>query len=255
MSLPLIDNYSVTFERLSVKFGRSIRVDSIDSANISVFTDSATPTVFDNPFRQIEVIRDYNQVTKVLTLYWTRALFPDTEYIVSFSNFRDPLNRLIPTESITFTTEAETATPSFVAPQPPMPQEVMVVDRSVRTDILTSYQIIAKNPDFYVKETVPSNGDFYLDNSENKGRVIIRFNQRPAGNFLSNRYFKAQRKKIQVSPSRWEIVPVRVSIHSWKSEVYVDFPSLEGNSYYEDGQTYYESGYKYRIILSEKIGV
>ena len=59
-----------------------------------------------------------------------------------------------------------------------------------------------------------------------------------------------QRKKIQKSPSRWESVETRVLMHSWKPEVYVDFPSLDATpSYYSDNKDYFETGYKYRIII------
>ena len=45
-------------------------------------------------------------------------------------------------------------------------------------------------------------------------------------------------------------------MHSWKPEVYVDFPSLDSTpSFYIDGKNYFESGYKYRIIVSKEVGI
>jgi hypothetical protein len=36
----------------------------------------------------------------------------------------------------------------------------------------------------------------------------------------------------------------------------VDFPSLDATpSYYTDGPDYFETGYKYRIVISENIGI
>ena len=99
-------------------------------------------------------------------------------------------------------------------------------------------------------------GDFYLDNSYNSGRVTIEFNARPASNFLNAKYFKAQRKKIQRIPSRWESLDANISLHSWKPEVYVDFPSNDATpSYTTSNKEYFETGYKYRIILSKDIGI
>ena len=132
----------------------------------------------------------------------------------------------------------------------------MVEDRSVRADIETGYQILAKNPNFYIESTNPSSGDFYLNNDENNGRVTIIFSSRPASNFLTLKYFKAQRKKIQKTPSRWENVPAEVSMHSWKPDVYIDFPSDDATPvYYVDGKKYFKSGYKYRVIVSAEVGL
>jgi hypothetical protein len=73
---------------------------------------------------------------------------------------------------------------------------------------------------------------------------------------LNKAYFKVQRKIIQRTPARWETLEPRVSMHSWKPDVYVDFPSLDATpSYYTDGPDYFETGYKYRIVISENIGI
>jgi hypothetical protein len=46
-------------------------------------------------------------------------------------------------------------------------------------------------------------------------------------------------------------------MHSWKPEVYVDFPSLDDAtpSYFTEGKNYFEKGYKYRIKISKDIGI
>jgi hypothetical protein len=45
-------------------------------------------------------------------------------------------------------------------------------------------------------------------------------------------------------------------MHSWKPEVYVDFPSLDSTPSYNAGnKIYFESNYKYRIIVSKDIGI
>jgi hypothetical protein len=86
--------------------------------------------------------------------------------------------------------------------------------------------------------------------------VVIYFNERPASNFLYKQYFKAQRKAIQRQPSRWENITTNISMHSWRPEVYLDFPSLDATpSYYVDDKDYFEKGYKYRIIVSKNVGI
>ena len=48
----------------------------------------------------------------------------------------------------------------------------------------------------------------------------------------------------------------QISINSHKAEVNVDFPSNDSTPvYYTAGKTYFEKGYKYRIIVSEDVGV
>ena len=86
--------------------------------------------------------------------------------------------------------------------------------------------------------------------------LAVEFNARPASNFLNTKYFKAQKKKIQRTPSRWENVGAKVSMHSWKPEVYIDFPSPDATPVFNvDGKEYYTTGYKYRVILSKDIGI
>jgi hypothetical protein len=136
-------------------------------------------------------------------------------------------------------------------------EEILVEDNSILTEAYSSYQIIAKNPEFYIDSVEPKNGSFYLPNDNNNGRVTITFNARPASNFLSTKYFKAQRKKIQKSPSRWENVETVTQMHSWKPEIYIDFPSLidATPSYYTENKDYFEKGYKYRITVSKDVGI
>ena len=133
---------------------------------------------------------------------------------------------------------------------------VLIEDKSVRTEADISYNIIAKNPLFYIDNIDPVDGDFYLSNDYNYGRVTVTFNEKPASNFLNNRYFLCQRKRIQKGPSRWENVTTSVSTHSWRAEVYIDFPSLDATpSYFTPDKDYFEQGYKYRIKISKDIGI
>lgn len=256
MALNLIEHAEINLNTAIIKFGRTIKISSLKNSNFIVQTNTATPSVVSNPFLTINTITDYNQVSRTLTLYWDTLLQSETEYKIRAVGFLDAANELIAEEQVIFET-TEAATPSsFSSIRVPEIQEVYIEDHSIRTDAYTSIQIIAKNPNFYIASVDPSNGDFYLDNSYNNGRVTITFSSRPASNFLNSFYFKAQRKKIQRSPSRWENISANVSMHSWKPEVYVDFPSDDATPVYnEEDASYYESGYKYRIIVSKDIGV
>ena len=257
MALYLIDSATVTVNTVNIKFGRTIKIASLINANFIVQTDSATPVQTSSPFRTINTITDYNQISRTLTLYWNSVLSSNTDYVVRVTNLVDSSGLTVAEEKVSFTSQTNSATPSILQQsQATVLNEVLIEDRSVRADIETGYQILAKNPDFYIESTNPSNGDFYLNNDENNGRVTVIFSSRPASNFLTLKYFKAQRKKIQKTPSRWENVPAEISMHSWKPDVYIDFPSDDATPvYYVDGKNYFESGYKYRVIVSAEVGL
>lgn len=257
MALYLIDNATVTVNTVNIKFGRTIKISSIVDANFTVNTDTATPVQLVSPFKVINTITDYNQISRTLTLYWDIVLQPNTDYVLKITNLLDSSGFIIPEEKITFTSQTSAATPSILIDnKATVLNEVLIEDKSVRADIETGYQILAKNPDFYIISTNPTAGDFYLANDENNGRVTITFSSRPASNFLISKYFKAQRKKIQKTPSRWENVDTNISMHSWKPDVYVDFPSTDATPvFYIDDKTYFEKGYKYRVIVSSEVGI
>jgi hypothetical protein len=255
VALNLIEYATVGVDVVIIKFARTVKISSIINSNFVVQTTSATPSQITNPFKTINTINDYNQISRVLKLSWNTVL-PEQEFYIRAVNLVDAANQIIPEEKIKFTIE-QSATPTSIAdPVPPVIEQILIEDKSILAEPYVSYQIIAKNPDFYISSVDPVNGDFYLENDYNNGRVTITFNERPASNFLSSSYFKAQRKKIQRSPSRWETLPCLVSMHSWKPEVYVDFPSLDSTpAYNTDGKDYFESNYKYRIIVSKDIGI
>jgi hypothetical protein len=257
LALYLIDNAAVTVSTVIIKFGRTIKISSLVNANFIVQTNEATPTVVSSPFKTIDSLTDYNQINRTLTLYWNVILDSNTEYIVRAVGLIDSSGYEVPEEYVTFTTEIESATPALLdTVTGTIINEVLIEDKSVRADIETGYQIIAKNPDFYISSVNPNNGEYFVDNADVNGRVAITFNARPASNFITSKFFKAQRKKIQRTPTRWESVSTVISMHSWKPEVYVDFPSNDATPvYYTEDKTYFESGYKYRVIISSEVGI
>ena len=257
MALYLIDSATVNVNTVNVKFGRTVKIASLVNANFTVYTDAATPVQVSSPFRAINTITDYNQISRTITLYWNVILASTTDYIIKINNIVDSSGLTISEERISFTSQTHSATPSTLQQsQATVLNEVLVEDKSIRTDIETGYQILAKNPNFYIESVSPNNGDFYIANDENNGRTTIIFSSRPASNFLTSKHFRAQRKKIQKTPSRWETMPAQVSMHSWKPDVYMDFPSTDATPvYYVSNKTYFETGYKYRVIVSAEVGI
>lgn len=256
MALYLIDNALVTVNTVVIKFGRTIKISSLLNQNFIVQTNEATPSVVSSPFKTIDTLVDYNQISRTLTLYWNTVLDGNQSYVVRLVNLVDSSGFTVSEEQISFTTDPESATPSSLnSVVGTIVNEVLIEDKSIRANIETGYQIVAKNPEFYIESVNPTNGEYFVDDSETNGRVTIVFNTRPASNFIGSSYFKAQRKKIQKTPSRWESVGALVSMHSWKSEVYIDFPSDDATPVFNtDNKVYFESGYKYRVIVSSEVG-
>lgn len=257
MALNLLDYASIGVDKVKIKFGRTVKISSITNNKFIVQTSDATPTAVANPFKVINTLADYNNISRTLTLYWDKVLVSGQEYYLRVVGISDAANEIVAEEYIKFT-KIDAATPSgFSTSIIPEIEEILVEDNSILTEAYTTYQIIAKNPKFYIDSVSPKNGDFYIGNDNENGRVTITFNARPASNFLSNQYFKTQRKKIQKGPSRWENISTLVQMHSWRPEVYIDFPSLGDAtpSYYTDNKDYYESGYKYKIIISKDVGI
>jgi hypothetical protein len=254
--LNLIDYAAVNLDRVKIKFGRTIKIASITNDKFIVQTSAATPTSVQNPFKKINTLADYNTISRTLTLYWNKTLVSGQEYYIRLVGLLDSANEVISEEKIAFTKQ-DSATPSGISSAVvPVLEEIHVEDKSVLVEAYTSYQIIAKNPEFYIKDIDPKNGSFYINNDHRDGRVTITFNERPATNFLTNKYFKVQRKKIQRTPSRWETLTTRIQMHSWKPEVYIDFPSNDATPvFYTEDKTYFETGYKYRITASKEIGI
>lgn len=255
MALFLIDQAKVSSYSVSIKFGRTVKISSLKNENFEVYTDSATPVKVAVPFDAINTIKDYNQISRVISLYWKANLVDGQPYYIEVKNIVDSAGSIVQTEKIKFT-HISSATPSDVEFADPGIVPVLIEDQSVRTEADINYNVIAVNPLFYVDETDPIDGDFYLANDYNDGRVVVFFNERPASNFLNNQYFSCQRKKIQKAPSRWEAIDTNISLHSWKSEVYIDFPSLDATpSYFTSGKNYFEKGYKYRVKVSKDVGI
>jgi hypothetical protein len=257
VALFLIDTAAVDCYNVTIKFGRTVKISSLKNANFTVYTDAATPVQISAPFVTIDTIKDYNQISRILNLYWKTTLTEGVKYNIFVTNLIDASGNIIDQESIKFTQPNCGATPSTTEISDSAIDPVLIEDKSIKTDIDVSYQILAKNPLFYIDSTDPIDGDFYIPNNYENGRVVIEFNARPASNFLSTKYFICQRKKIQRTPSRWEDVAAEVKIHSWKPEIYIDFPSLEDAtpSYFTEGKKYFQKGYKYRITVSKDVGI
>lgn len=233
---------------VSIKFPQSVSTAYLTNEHFRLFLNVSTPVEIVDPFNPINVISDYDSISRILTLHFRVQLTPDTSYLLTVTGLNDPAGRVLLDEEYYFTST------HFPQPSPliPIPEPTYVIDHSVVPDAF-SVDPIHTSSGFYIASIEPE--DPFVDNDFNNGRVTVKFSIPPNGNFVNSRYFKAQRKSLIRGFSRWESVTIRVSLDGERPWVYVDFPSTDATpSYYISGKTYFETGFKYRLKISKDIG-
>lgn len=260
MAVDLVEGIDITITHVVIKFGVSLQQASIKNECFTVFTDEATPVQIGAPFVTINLLEDYNTVSRGLELTWNEdALEPDTEYTLTISGLKNVIGQTLEDWVVEFSTGAQVNDP--LDGLPPAATPVSIIDYSI---VSSAYDTMIINPEtqgFRVVSSDPELGDYYLPPDYNDGRVEIVFSQAPATSSVTVRNFKAQRRLITRGPTRWENVDVELSQHN--KTVYVDFPSIDHYPetatpatdvvYNTSGYEYFSENYKYRIIASKDI--
>lgn len=248
--MTFIQSAIVTDTQIAIKFSKTILTSTLVDSAFALYVHAATPVSV--PFESIDVIEDYNSISRVLTLTFKAVLEASSDYQLRISGLKDASGAVLLDENYDFTTGA--TVPSSVLP--PAPDIVEIVDKSIRSNAFTTETIFVSNPNFYIIDTDPENFDLFLDSGYNSGRISITFSIAPDDIFISPLYFKAQRKLISKEPGRWEKVTTIVSIDATDPIVYIDFPSDDATPVYTTpGKSYFTAGYKYRIRISKDVGV
>ena len=245
---------AVTLEEdgLSVKFYQSLKASAVSNANFKIFTNTATPVEVAGALRTIDMTEDYNSISRVVRLYFAAPLTAGTNYFLRVSGLITTSGASVPAIDYAFTTTGEA--PEFSELVPP-PEPVFVEDHSI-IEVFDADDIVegnGANIGFYIEGQDPE--DPFVEPESNSGRVTIKFSARPAGNYVTPAYFKAQRKLISRAMNRWENVTTQVSLDGDRPWVYVSFPSLDATPVYGTaGREYFADGYKYRIKISKDVG-
>lgn len=248
--MTFIQSAIVTDTQIAIKFSKTIMTSTLVDDSFALYLDSVTPV--STPFESIDVLKDYNSISRLLVLTFKAVLSASSDYQLRISGLKDASGTVLLDETYDFTT-GSTAPSSTL---PPTPDVVEIVDKSIRSNAFTSETVFVSNPDFYIVESDPENFDLFLDAGYNSGRISITFSVAPDDSFISPTYFKAQRKLISKEPGRWEKVSAIVSIDSNDPIVYIDFPSDDATPVYtQPGKSYFTPGYKYRIRISKDVGV
>jgi len=259
----LVEYWDVNPAQVFIKFEPSLKASTITNSRFSLYLDNGTPTlVTSDPFETIDVAEDYESIGKILALTWkSGVLDTNTDYYINLSGFRNANNILIEDDTIPFSTDDD-ITPDDTE-IPVAPPVIEYEDHTLVDDpIITIDSTPVEDDDdedatpstLSVIEVDPINGDYYLPEDYNYGRAVIKFNTMPSVSFVNRSYFRAQRKPIARTPSRWESVEANISYDADRPWVYVDFPSNDATPVYrmEDG-VYFEENYKYRVIVSKDI--
>jgi hypothetical protein len=242
----LIEELVVGTTTLKVKFLRSVKVSTIANERFLLQQNFATPVAVADPFKPIAVSTDYEGIARILTLYFSTNLSPSTPYRFTVTGLKDAAGTTIPSEYADFTSQVVT-TPAASDPMPPVSEPISIEDYSIKA-IGFGDLLVAPNPDFYVVVTDPPKDDPVVATSHANGRVTVKFSATPQSSFVNTTYFKAQRKKIQRTFSRWESVGVLVAADASKPWVYVDFPSTDATPVYGTvGKEYFPVDWKYRL--------
>lgn len=262
MTATLINEIEVTTVQVVVLFEATLDISTIRNSKFLVYINTATPTLVSDPFETIVIADDYNSIAKILTLTWAEdILLPDTDYKIVFTGLEQPDGTVMADVEVTFTTGASVTAAASELPTAATP--VTIIDHSLISDVFTTAVISPSSLTFSVLSSDPSNGEYYLEEDYENGRVIIKFTERPDLIYLASPYIKVQRKAIQRAPARWETLAANISLDTNKPWVYVDFPSIdhypeaatpaEDTVYVTDDYSYYEPNYKYRIIVSKDL--
>ena len=264
MAVTVLNEVEVTTVQVVFLFEATLDVNTIKNSKFPVYnTSGATPVEISDPFETITIAEDYNAIAKILTLTWNSGILdPNTDYKITLTGLEQPDGSTLDDTEVHFTTGSSvTPTPSEV---PTAATPTTVIDYSLIADAFTTSIISTSSLTFSVDSTDPENGEYYIQEDYENGRVTIVFTETPAADFAD--HIKVQRKIIQRAPARWETISdVDVTLDGSNPYIYIDFPALDHFPeaatpldaatpiHLEDDYEYFEPNYKYRIIVSKNL--
>jgi hypothetical protein len=253
--------YTVTSQYAMIKFKDTIDISTLINANFIVDKLDATPVNIANPFKTIDVIRDYYSVSRILYLWWNITLESNKDYRITVSNLLTVSGIYLATDD-TFLFDTDNVEDSNLVLEPPTRIPTDVEDYSVKdTSTLYTSNLSGGSSAVSIVKTVPETGvSYYLKENQNEGKIEIWFSQALAANYISSTYFRTQRKRVSRNMARWEdVTGAQVTADSSKAVVYIYLPSIEATPVYgyqvdkDIARIYFEKGYKYRVVVSQDV--
>lgn len=256
--MSLIQVAVVTNGYVRLKFAVTVAVSTLVNGNFTLYNTHATPSIVSDPFKTIDLQRDYDSIARILNLYFSDQLEASALYRLVVQDLYTPTDILIPLEEVIFTTSESTEIPEEDVVT--LDENIYVEDHSIK-DIGTvanvSDLIIDGKSEFYIQGIKPDlDTHHFLSEDYNEGKIEITFNHTPAANFISSEYFKVQRKAINQGMSRWLDVSALVTSDPSTNRVVIFLPSNDATPIYSEyGKVYWETGFKYRVRISSAIGI
>lgn len=240
---------------LYLKFNFTPKWQALTPEKFQLWTTGATPAQIANPWKDFDLQKDYNSISRSLKLYVNTQLEPNTLYEIHTVGVPNAAGVIQDNDIDQFTTGDLP-----LLPQEPDAPAIEIVDHSIKTDSLGVTVIggqvvpVSVAQSFRIVSTDPEEDAIYLPEDFNKGRVSINFSQVPSAPYITPAYFKAQKKALSRKYARWETVDALVTTDGGTT-VYVDFPSDDAEPVYnEPDASYFATNHKYRVRVSKAVG-
>lgn len=264
-------------EYIKLKFSYSIDTSTLVNSNFTLLNEDATPhEEIDNPFDEIEVVRDYQSIGRILYLYWNTDLDNYTDYILRIEGLKSVSGASLPSEDVPFHTLA-VATPNF-SESPFTKEPTNIEDYSIKLVGEDSFSGEIDSDDggsgavetLSITSVSPDSSDnYFLWFGAHDGLITVVFNRDIHEDYLDSQYFRLQRKCIASGTlSTWQDVDTSISFGLGNSTVWIQIAGEENPlyPYDEDSSTYasfqilfgatpgewiyWQQGYKYRLVVS-----
>lgn len=251
----------VTDEAIQLKFEASPKAASLTNDKFRVMTTAATPAEVTGALDSINIDNDWNGIRRTLILHFNNLEAGTYNLVVN--GIVDSAGRPLGSYSYEFTI-VDDVSEGGESPDPdpgddddiiPGPQ---VEDHSIIPDAFSTIDTIpigvgGTGTGFHLVKADPDPNDLFVDSEYNNGRIALTFSQRPATQFLTNEYFKVQRKQIG-EYNRWQRLPIKIGLDSSRPKVYLYIPSTDATPVYNtQGHEYFESGTKYQVKISREV--
>lgn len=247
----LKNTYGYDLDYVLVKFYHSPFVTSLSDSNF-VLEDTSVNPALKVPLSAINVVNDYDSLSRILTLYPVSLLTAGKTYRLTVSGIYGAYGAF-DTEVFDFSTEGLVGKSPLPHPFPPI-YEVVSEDRAAEIEIIPD-NFTSLLPVFSVTDISPSIKTVYVDPDYHYGRIVIKFSKAPSGQYLSNKYFKVSKRAVEMGYTRWqEITNTKISIDGSRPWVYIDMPSTDAVPVYgEANSTYFENNTKYKVFVSKYV--
>lgn len=235
----------------------------------------ATTTAVTDPFEPIDLQQHYNSISRILYLFFQPDTLVNDQFYTLYATTRTVTGQDRQTsiyfafgapgayDQVRFADvhilpaiEELPADDDYINP----PDVPTIEDHSLRLDVFDQLVQLQRSSgtsdELYVEDSDPEQYTIFVEPDHQNGRITIDLNMRPSYLFLTNQYFRVQKKPFEAhGTTRWQTLDTILVRDFDGSVVHIYLPSTDDAPVYgEPDATYFESGHKYRIKVSGEIG-